>query len=117
MKFLKSNWREIVAIALFVGLLFAGILALGNRAVSESSNLSAAVSLAVSLLGGAAKFITCLLLTWLGLAITFPEAARFVFGQCFDSWWQHITQSQKGYISICAAAVIGIVAALCMASS
>lgn len=117
MKFLKSNWREVVAIVVFVCILFAGILALGAREVSESSGLSAAVSLAVTLLGGVAKFVVCLALAWAGLAITFPESARFTFGSCFDVWWTHSTQSQKGYISITAAAVLAIVAALCMASS
>ena len=79
--------------------------------------VSALLSLAVTLLGGVAKFVFCLALAWAGLAITFPEASRFTFGQCFDVWWTHSTQSQKGYISVTAAAVLSIVAALCMASS
>lgn len=117
MKFLKSNWREVISVIVFVGVLFAGILALGTSQVSESSGLSAAISLAVTLLGGVAKFVVCLALAWAGLAITFPEAARFTFGSCFDAWWTHSTQSQKGYVSITAAAVLAVVAALCMASS
>lgn len=116
MKFLKSNWREAVALVVFVCILLAGILALGTREVSESSGLSAAVSLAVALLGGVAKFAVCLALAWSGLAVTFPEAARYVFDDEFDGFWQRCPGYAKFYVAISAAAVLSLVAALCMAS-
>ena len=117
MKFLKSNWREAIALVVFVCILLAGILALGTREVSESSGISAAVSLAVALLGGVAKFVVCLALAWFGLAITFPEAARYVFNDEFDGFWQRCPSYVKFYVAISGAAVLAIVAALCMASS
>jgi type IV secretory pathway VirB2 component (pilin) len=117
MKLLKSNWRELVAVVVFVSLLIAGIFALESRAVSEHGQASAAVSVLILLLGGVAKFIVTLALAWIGLAITFPEANRFVVGDCFDVWWKHSTQSQKGYIAVSAVAVLALVAAQCMASS
>jgi hypothetical protein len=117
MKLLKSNWREAIALVVFVCILLAGILALESREVSESSMASAAVSVAVQLLGGVAKFVVCLALAWVGLAITFPEANKFVVTSAFDNWWLHVVSSSKGYIALAAVAVLALVAALCMASS
>lgn len=117
MKFLKSNWREVVAIVVFVCILFAGILALGAPEVSESSGLSAAVSLAVTLLGGVAKFVVCLALAWCGLMVTFPEAARYVFDEEFDGFWIRCPGYVKFYVSLAGAGILALVAALCMASS
>lgn len=116
-KFIKSNWREAVAIFVGIAILFVGILSLGTREVSQDGTLSAALSLAVSLIGGLTKFVVCLALAWAGLAVTFPEAAKFVFEHRFDHFWQHCCDHTKGMISLIAAAVLAIVAALCMASS
>ena len=116
-KFIKSNWREILAAIIIIPLLLVAILALGSKDVSESGPISAAVSLAVTLIGGVTKFVVCLALAWAGLAVTFPEAGKFVFGQSFDIFWNQSPISLKGLIVLIAAAVLAIVAALCMASS
>jgi hypothetical protein len=113
-KLIKSNWRELVALLATIAILFALLTALGTVEVSESGPLSTLVSLAVTLIGGVAKFALALALAWFGLAITLPEANRFIVGHCFDSWWTHLTQSEKGYISLTAVAVLSITAALCM---
>lgn len=117
MKFLKSNWREVIAIIVFVCILLVGILALGSREVSESSGLSAAVSVAVQLLGGVAKFVVCLALAWAGLMVTFPEANKFIVSDIFDRFWDVCPTNVKGYVALVATGVLAIVAALCMASS
>lgn len=116
-QFIKSNWREAIAIAIVAPLLLLGLLALGTPEVSGSGPLSSAVSLAVTLIGGAVKFAACLALAWIGLLVTFPEASKFTFGHQFDIFWQHTPSSIKGYICLIAAGVLAIVAALCMASS
>lgn len=115
MKLWKSNWREIVALIVVNAILFALLLALGTLNVSQSGPLSTLVSLATSLVGGAAKFSMVLALAWFGVAVTFPEASRFIVGDCFDCWWKHATQHQKGNVALCAVAVLAVVAALCMA--
>lgn len=115
--FLKSNWRELVALILGLMLLLVGMLALGTREVSESGSASMGVSLLVTLIGGAVKFSACLALAWGGLLVTFPEANKFIVGDVFDRFWECCPTNVKGYIALAAAAVLGIVAALCMASS
>lgn len=117
MKFLKSNWREAVAIFAGIAILLIGILSLGTREVSEDGTLSAALSLTVSLIGGVTKFAVCLALAWSGLMVTFPEANKFIISDVFDRFWECCPTNVKGYIALAAAAVLGIVAALCMASS
>ena len=116
-KFIRSNWREALALAIVFVLLLVAILALGSRSVSESAPLSAGISLLVTLVSGAIKFIACLALAWAGLAITFPEAARFTFGESFDVFWQHQPMVRKGVIGLVTAAVLSFVAGLCMAAS
>lgn len=117
MKLLKSNWRELVAIVAFLLALLFGIWSLGTREVAQNSAASAAVSVAVQLLGGVAKFVLCLALAWVGAAITFPEANRFIVSTRFDSWWEHQTNEGKARVSLVAVAVLAIVAALCIASA
>ena len=116
MKLLKSNWREILALLFVVSVLFFALLLLGSADVSANGPLSTLVSLVTSLIGGVAKFAVALALAWFGLAVTFPEANRFVVGQGFDIWWTHLTNTDKGRVSVIAAGVLSIVAALCMAS-
>ena len=116
-KLIRSNWREVVALVVTIAILFALLLALGTVEVSESGPLSTLVSLATMLIGGVAKFAVVLALAWFGLAVTLPEANRFIVGQCFDTFWTHGTQHQKGVISLIAVAVLAIVAALCMSAS
>ena len=115
--FIKSNWREALAIAIVAPLLLIGLLFLGSPEVSGSGPLSSAVSLAVTLIGGAVKFAACLAFAWLGLLVTFPEGAKFTFSHSFDVFWEHCPQARKGIICLIAAGVLSIVAALCMASS
>lgn len=117
MKFLKSNWREAVAIFAGVAILLIGILSLGTREVSEDGTLSAALSLTVSLIGGITKFAVCLALAWSGLMVTFPEANKFIVGDVFDRFWECCPTNMKGYIALTATGILAIVAALCMASS
>ena len=117
MKFLKSNWREAVTLAVFVIALLVGILALGTREVSENSGASAAVSLVVTLLGGVTKFAVCLALAWGGLLVTLPEANKFIVGDIFDRFWECCPTNVKGYVALAATGILAIVAALCMASS
>lgn len=117
MKFLKSNWREAVTLAVFVIALLVGILALGTREISENSGASAAVSLVVTLLGGVTKFAVCLALAWGGLMVTFPEANKFILHDEFDRFWECLMPNARGYIALAAVGILAIVAALCMASS
>lgn len=117
MKFLKSNWREAVAIFVGIAILLIGILSLGTREVSENSGASAAVSLVVTLLGGVTKFAVCLALAWGGILVTFPEANKFIVGDVFDRFWECCPTNIKGYIALTATGILAIVAALCMASS
>ena len=117
MKLLKSNWRELVALVAFICILLIGILSLGTRGVSESPAVSAALSVAVQLIGGVAKFAVCLALAWVGLAITFPEANRFILSTRFDGWWEHLVNEGKARVSLVAVAVLALVAALCIASA
>jgi hypothetical protein len=114
MNTIRTNWRELLAVLITLAILFGSLLLLGTVEVSESGPLSTLVSLLVTLIGGAARFTAAVALAWFGMAITFPEANRFIVGQCFDSWWTHLTQNQKGYIAITAVAVLSIVAALCL---
>lgn len=116
LKYIKSNWREALSLAVFVSLLLFGLLALGSSGVAESSGASAAVSLAVTLLGGATKFACVLALAWLGL-YTLPEVSPFMFSERFDRWWNGRNEDAKGWIGLGTAGVLAIVAALCMASS
>lgn len=116
LKYIKSNWREALSLAVFVSLLLFGLLALGSSEVAESSGASAAVSLVVTLLGGATKFACVLALAWLGL-YTIPEVAPFMFSGSFDQWWERRSETERGWIGLGSAAVLAIVAALCMASS
>lgn len=67
-------------------------------------------------MGGVLKFGACLLLAWFGLSITFPEAGKFMFSSVFDSFWDRTPGHYKGYVCLIAAAVLGLMAALCMAS-
>ena len=115
--FIKSNWREALAIAIVLPLLLLGIIALGAPQVADSGPISSAVALAVTLIGGTAKFAWVLVLMWLGLLVTFPEAGKFTFGHSFDVFWQHCPIAQKGLICLIGTAVLGIIAALCIASS
>ena len=114
--FLKSNWRETLAIAIVTPLLLLGLFALGTPEVADSGPLSSAVSLAVTLIGASVKFAWVLFMAWAGLH-TLPEASKFTFGHQFDIFWQHTPSSLKGLICLIAAGVLAIVAALCMASS
>lgn len=116
-KFLKSNLREAIALLLVIPLLWFTINALGLNSVAESGPLSALVSLAVTLISGIVKFAVCLALAWAGLAVTFPEAAKHVFSVEFDAFWGRTPTYVKFYCSLVGAAVLSIVAALCMASS
>lgn len=116
-KFIKSNWREAVALAIIVPILLVAILSLGSKDVSESGPLSAAVSLLATLIGGAAKFVTALALAWGGLLVTFPEAAKFTFGESFDTFWEHTPIARKGIIVLTATGILALVAGLCMASA
>lgn len=116
MNTIRTNWRELLAVLITLAILFGLLLLLGTVQVSESGPLSTIVSLLVTLIGGAARFTVVLALAWFGMAVTFPEANKFIVGQCFDVWWQHLTQSQKGYIAISAVAVLSLTAALCLAA-
>lgn len=116
-KFLKSNWREAVAVFAGIAILLIGILSLGTHAVSEDGTLSAALSLTVSLVGGITKFIVCLALAWSGLMVTFPEANKFINADEFDRFWIYLSPTSRGIIALSAAGILAIVAALCMASS
>lgn len=116
MNTIRTNWRELLAVLITLAILFGLLLLLGTVQVSESGPLSTLVSLLVTLIGGAVRFTAVLALAWFGMAVTFPEANRFIVGPCFDSWWQHLTQNQKGYIAVCAVAVLALVAALCVAA-
>ncbi len=116
-KFIQSNWREFVALMLGLILLLVLLLALGTAEVSESGPGSTIVTLLVTLIGGTVKFSACLALAWGGLLVTFPEANKFIVGDIFDRFWDVCPTNVKGYIALAAAAVLGIVAALCMASS
>lgn len=111
-KNIKSNWRELVAIIIVNAILFALLMGLGTVKVSESGPLSTFVSLAVAALGTAQKFTTVLTLAWFGIAVTFPEAARFILSNRFEMAWEHFTESTKLKTSLIAVAVLAIVAAL-----
>lgn len=116
-KFLKSNWREAVAVFAGIAILLIGILSLGTREVSEDGTLSAALSLTVSLIGGVTKFAVCLALAWSGLMVTFPEANKFILHDEFDRFWECLHTNQRGIIALSGVGILAIVAALCMASS
>lgn len=116
-KNLKSNWRELVALIVVNSILFSLLLALGTVNISESGPLSTLVSLVTTLIGGASKFSMVITLMWFGLAVTFPEAAKFLLGNRFDSAWEHCTDHGKLTITLSAVAALALVAALCMASS
>lgn len=115
-KLIKSNIREILTILAILAALIGGMILLGNAEIASNGTASTALSIAVSLIGGIMKFVVCLGLAWFGLAVTFPEANKFVVGNCFDNFWQHCTNSQKGLIALAGVAVLALVAALCMAS-
>lgn len=116
-KNLKSNWRELVAFIIVNAILFALLMGLGTVKVSESGPLSTFVSLAVSTLGTAQKFATVITLAWFGLAVTFPESARFLLSNRFENTWEHFTEPAKFKITLIAVAVLAIVGALVAASS
>lgn len=115
-KLLRSNLREIIALLLLIPLMLAGLHLLGSAEVSQNGPLSTLVSLAVSVLGGVLKFAVVLILAWVGLAVTFPEAGRFTHSDSFDTWWGLTPAKYRGYVSICFAAVLILAAAICMAS-
>lgn len=116
MKLLLSNLREIILALIVIPLLVLGLVALGNPGIADSPTTSTAVSVLVSLLGGIVRFAICAALAWIGLAITFPEANRFIVSTRFDSWWQHLNDNEKARASLLAVAVLVITAALCMAA-
>lgn len=115
-KLLRSNLREILALLILVPLMLAGLHALGTADVSQNGPLSTLVSLAVSILGGVLKFAVVLILAWVGLAVTFPEAGKFVHSSAFDTWWNLAPEKYRGYIGLAFTAVLVIAAAICMAS-
>lgn len=116
-KNLKSNWRELVALIIVNAILFALLMGLGTVKVSESGPLSTFVSQSTRLVGIASIFVFVLSLAWFGLAITYPEAARFLLSNRFDNAWDHCTDHQKLNTTLIAVAVLAIVAAIVAASS
>lgn len=116
MKTLLTNWREILLTLILIPLMLFCMALLGSVPVAESSGLGNLVSIVVSLLGGVLKFAVCLALAWVGMAITFPEANRFIVSVEFDGWWARVPGHVRGYVSLGAVAVLALVAALCMAS-
>lgn len=113
-KTLQSNWRELVAVAAFIAVLLVGLALLGSPSVASSGPLSNAVSVLVTIIGAVAKFVTALALGWFGLAVTFPEANKFVVGDSFDIWWGTLRLETRAIVALCAAGVLAIVAAICM---
>lgn len=115
-KLLKSNVREVIALLVLIPLMLYALMLLGTVEVASSGPLSTLVSLGVTILGGVLKFAVVIALGWIGLAITFPEANRFIVTSSFDDWWQHLNFFTKGYISLGFVAVLIIAAAICMAA-
>lgn len=115
LKLLKANLREVISLLVIVAVLLIGLFLLQSRAVSESGETSTAISVLVTILGGTLRFVVCLALAWFGLAVTFPEANRFVVGIQFDGWWQTLPVEHKAIVALVGVAVLAIVAALCMA--
>ena len=115
-KLLKSNLREIILLSILLPLMLTGLSLLGNQSVAQNGHLSELISLAVSLLGGVLRFGMVLLLAWIGLAITFPEAGKTMFGNSFDIFWAHTPLREKSLIALAFTAILIIAAALCMAA-
>ncbi|GAA5117155.1 hypothetical protein JIN84_17830 [Luteolibacter yonseiensis] len=116
-KLIQSNWREVIAVIVTIALLIIGLISLGNANIAASSAASTAVSVGVSLLGGICHFGVALALAWFALAVTFPEANRFILSIRFDNWWSHLNDDGKARISLITVAVLVLVAALCLASA
>ncbi len=115
-KLLKSNLREVIALVILIPLMLFALALLGTAEVAESGPLSTLVSLGVTLLSGVLKFAVVLALAWFGLAITLPEANKFVVSCAFDDWWSHLNFYTKGYVAIAFTAVLILAAAICMAA-
>lgn len=115
-RFIRDNRREIVFLFVTLTVLFFALGALGRVEVAESRSLSTLVALGVSLLQGVVRFCMVLALGWFGLAVTFPEANRFIASYEFDHFWERTPVYYKGYIALAGVAALGIMAAICMAA-
>jgi hypothetical protein len=113
-KTIKSNWREVILVSIALSILVIGLLALGKSSVAESGPLSTIVSVAVTLFGGLLKFAAACAFAWFGLAVTFPEANRFIVSDDFDRWWNLCPVPTRAIISLSAAAILLVVAAVCL---
>lgn len=119
-KFLKANHREITFFLSSFGVVFGLICLLQSADVADSAVLSQLVAMVVTFLKGALRFVACLGLGWLGLAITLPEASKFIVGKEFDVWWDGdketgaygLPAGRKAIISLAFAAVLIISASL-----
>lgn len=116
MKTLLSNWREVLIGVLAFSIVTFLFLLLGSKQVHDNPALDLVVTGLVQLAMGGLRFAMALILVWFGLAVTYPEANRHIVGSAFDDWWKALTTDQQSKISLTAAAVLAIVAGLCMAA-
>lgn len=117
MKTLLSNLREILTFILaFVILLFL-LSALGSEKIAANPVLSTFISVATTIVGGALNFVTVLALAWFGLAVTLPEADRFIQSTTFDDFWKSAPDAKKMAASLIAVAVLALVASICLSAA
>lgn len=115
-KLLFDNLRELALALAAVAILVLGLLLLGDAGIARSPAASTAVSVLVSLLGGLVKFAVVLAAGWFGLAVTFPEANRFLQSRSFEAWWVKMSDDEKSKLTLLAVAVLVIAASMCMAA-
>ena len=116
-KTLVSNLRELFAFVLTLLLLLSLLSLLGNARVAEDPSLSTLVSVLTTLVTGAMYFVTAVAFAWFGVAITFPEANRFIQSTTFDKFWDLASEGKKMAASLIAVAVLALVAAICFSAA
>lgn len=115
-KTIVSNLRELLTFVLAFIVLFFLLTALGSEKIANSPALSTLVSVVTTIVGGALNFVTVLGLAWFGLAVTLPEANRFIQSRVFDDFWSQAPAGQKMTASLVAVAVLALVAAICLSA-
>lgn len=116
MKTFLSNWREVL-IGIVALLIVTALLSLmGSEAVAANPTLNLIVTGVTQIAMGGLKCVSAVGLAWYLIAVTFPEANKFIVGSAFDDWWKSLNSSEQARISLIAVAVLAVVAGLCMAS-
>jgi ABC-type arginine transport system permease subunit len=115
-KTITSNLREILTFLLAFVILLLLLSALGSERLASSPVLSTFVSVATTIVGGALNFVTVLGLSWFGLAITLPEANKFIQSTAFDKFWEEASEGRKMAASLIAVAVLAMVSAICLSA-